>query len=103
MSPEGQRAVLKNHRDELTEDGAVKKIRKLYPPAKFPDFYRHAKKSESVLKNAKQQARRNLHANSASITKAEKKKLMGSLEMKEIQLAELNVPVVTGQETEESQ
>lgn len=93
MSPEGQRHVLMEHREELTtkrKAGVHKEIRSLYPPTKFSSFYQNADKAAARLKSAKSGAKkkRNVKARQTFSTD-EKKRLLNSVGLKEDELAEL--------------
>lgn len=90
MSPEGQKHVLKEHKDDLITNrkaGVHKVIRSLYPPTKFPTYYQNADKAAARLKSKKASKRQSKPRQTFSTD--EKKKLLRSVDMKEDELDEL--------------
>lgn len=92
MTDHGQRYVLKHHLTEMTgaggKDGLATKLRRQYPPMKHQNFYTNPETTERNLGIAKQ--RRGAHRTRvANTTTEEKKRLLGSVEMKEAELADI--------------
>lgn len=89
LTEHGQRWILKHHLDELTgaggKDGLAQKLRKQYPPAKFPQFYVNPKATERNLELAKNR-RVAVRSRVANTSAADKKKLLNTVEMKQAQI-----------------
>lgn len=88
MSEKGQQAVWKKHSEELSGSGKAgvhKHIRKLYPPASFPAFYRQP---ELVASRLARKATKRKAKGAPTITSNEKRRMMSSVELKSIELSE---------------
>lgn len=85
MSEKGQRAIWKKHEAELVGPGKHKlhrQFRKLYPAAKYPEFFRKPEVSEERMKRKQTKAAR------PKVTTEEKRRLGSSLELRQIELEE---------------
>lgn len=89
MGEEGQRTVWKKHGEELSQarGGSHRRIRELYPPQKFPEYYVDPDRRAAILARGKKGPGKEKAR--ASYTADEKKKLLASVEMREAELAEL--------------
>lgn len=88
LTEEGQKFIWRNHRQELmTEAGGRvhKALRKQYSPTSHPEFYRNADLIKSRL--ARKGGKRTGKAR-PTITKEEKRRLLTSFEMRELELKE---------------
>lgn len=86
LSEYGQHAIWNEHFAELTGNTSTdvhKILRFAYPPEKFPKYYRNAKLAIKRL-NRKQSRRRGVTRE--TITAAEKRRLLSSVDMKEAEL-----------------
>lgn len=86
LTEKGQKAIWKAHESELrTEAGSAihHRLRREYSPDKFPEFYRNPEQTKGRM--TRKGAKRKANAR-PSITPAEKKRLLSSFEMKEIEL-----------------
>jgi ParB/RepB/Spo0J family partition protein len=90
MTHEGQRHILKKHRDELLAAGKkeqfAKKMRGLYPPDKYPAFYVDPKVTQKNLQIASSMRKKAKAA--PAYDAAEKRRLLASVELKESELAD---------------
>lgn len=95
MSEEGQRKVWTKHEAELVNKDnrrtIHKRLRREYPPEKFPAYYERPKATAGLLAGAKARTRGSRKANGTAIVRAgfdaaEKKKLLANVELKEEEL-----------------
>lgn len=90
MTPHGQKYILKHHIDELTgsggKDGLATKLRRQYPPMKHRNFYENPEVIERNLDIAKQR-RKAVQTRVSNTTAEEKKRLLGSIEMKKAEIS----------------
>lgn len=95
MTPHGQKWILDHHMDELTgegsKDGLATKLRKQYPPEKNKNFYTNpdvTRRNLDIAKDRRGQQRRAHQTRVANSPTAEKKALLGSVELKAVEIAE---------------
>lgn len=95
MTPHGQKWILDHHMTELTgegsKDGLATKLRKQYPPEKHRNFYTNpevTRRNLDIAKDRRGQQRSAHRTRVANTTAEEKKRLMGSVEMKATEIAE---------------
>lgn len=94
MGEEGQRTLWKRHGEELQQarGGAHRRIRGLYPPEKFPQFYIDPLKRAAILARGRRNVkgvRDDRPKTRGSHTEEEKKRLLANKEMKEAEILEL--------------
>lgn len=87
LTEKGQKAIWKSHASELqTESGSAihHRLRRDYSPESHPEFYRNAEQTRGRMERFSGTKRTGKKR--PAITPAEKKRLMSSFEMKEIEL-----------------
>ncbi len=88
LSTKGQEIIWKRHEKDLTgsgKNGVHKRLRALYPPADHPTYYRQP---GLVAERLARKVAKRKSKGTPTITTNEKRRLMSSVEMKEIELRE---------------